>query len=325
MTDGFSDPITAGQGILVQPGIQSPNFSLAGQTGWAILANGNAYFFQVTTSGNVIIGGSGGWYIYNGLPGLGNTPIAYSVAPGTTQDPFGNALRVAGGIVSNDPGVSSAALLDGGIALGLTGATPSVFDAIVAVSLEGAGQAIELDSGSTGSNTATLLILGDSGSGSPGLTVISGADGNTYDTQRRTQLLASNQIIDQIAGNPQTILSWPVAAGTYRIHGFLECQQGATTVAQGLGFTGPAGSGRIQYYYVEQAVTAQQFSINSNTSLAVTATPAYGTGDTFSWVFDGVITFTAAGTLAVVGTSATVTETFTVISGSFADLMPVIA
>jgi hypothetical protein len=99
MTDGFSDPITGG-GILVQPGIQSPNFSLAGQTGWAILANGNAYFFNITAEGAItatefegtdFLMTSAGLFYYNGTPGAGDLIAAIAPA-GTTQDPFGNAV-----------------------------------------------------------------------------------------------------------------------------------------------------------------------------------------------------------------------------------------
>lgn len=56
MSGGFANPIVGGGGGLVYPSIHSPNFSLAGQTGWAIMKNGNAYFFGlVTTIGSQLI------------------------------------------------------------------------------------------------------------------------------------------------------------------------------------------------------------------------------------------------------------------------------
>ncbi|MCW2899979.1 MAG: hypothetical protein JWO67_2244, partial [Streptosporangiaceae bacterium] len=72
--EGFAQPIVAGQNLLI-PGIQSPNFSIAGQTGWAILKTGQAYFFSITASGTVtataFIGtnfviNSPGAFFYNG-------------------------------------------------------------------------------------------------------------------------------------------------------------------------------------------------------------------------------------------------------------------
>ena len=65
MTDGFANPVTAGN-ILVQPAIQSPNFSIAGQTGWAIEIGGQAYFFSltavgpITTASGITVGVAGG-------------------------------------------------------------------------------------------------------------------------------------------------------------------------------------------------------------------------------------------------------------------------
>jgi hypothetical protein len=61
---GFANPVVGGQGSLVRPQIKSPDFSLAAKTGWAILRDGSAYFFNVTASGvvtanSVIIDGAG--------------------------------------------------------------------------------------------------------------------------------------------------------------------------------------------------------------------------------------------------------------------------
>lgn len=53
MSGGFNNPIIGGGGDLVYPAIQSPNFSIAEQTGWAIQKNGDAFFFDVTATGDV--------------------------------------------------------------------------------------------------------------------------------------------------------------------------------------------------------------------------------------------------------------------------------
>jgi hypothetical protein len=55
VSSGASDPIIGGGGTLVYPAIQSPNFSIANQTGWAILKNGEAYFYNITLPSNATI------------------------------------------------------------------------------------------------------------------------------------------------------------------------------------------------------------------------------------------------------------------------------
>lgn len=104
---GFQHDIAGGQGNLIIPQLQSPNFDLATQTGWAILKNGDAYFFNVTaegsvTSNTVVIAGSGdGVFIYDGIPAYGNLILAMSSATGV--DTYGN--RYSGpGISLSPPG-----------------------------------------------------------------------------------------------------------------------------------------------------------------------------------------------------------------------------
>lgn len=95
----FPQDITAG-GQLVVPQIYSPNFSIADQTGWAILSNGDAYFFNITAAGSVtantvIVDGAGdGVFIYNGVPANGNLILSIASTPGT--DAYGNAYSGPG-------------------------------------------------------------------------------------------------------------------------------------------------------------------------------------------------------------------------------------
>lgn len=85
---GFSNPIIGGGGALVYPAIHSPNFDQATQTGWSIDKNGDAFFFNITSSGSLIVSASGGLFVYNGLPAFGNPPICAITE--ATEDPFGN-------------------------------------------------------------------------------------------------------------------------------------------------------------------------------------------------------------------------------------------
>lgn len=100
----FPNPVVGGGGALVVPVIRSPGFSLAGKTGWAIFADGSAYFFNVTaagqvTSNTVVVNGSGdGVFVYDGAPGPGSLVVAIASAAGSDQ--YGNAYSGPGIAVS---------------------------------------------------------------------------------------------------------------------------------------------------------------------------------------------------------------------------------
>lgn len=94
---GFAHDVAGGNGVLIVSQIQSPNFSLAGQTGWAILKNGDAYFFNVTVKGTIVASvflgtdfeiDSSGAFFYNGTPAAGNLTASITSAGGT--DSHGN-------------------------------------------------------------------------------------------------------------------------------------------------------------------------------------------------------------------------------------------
>jgi hypothetical protein len=90
----FANPVVGGGGALVVPVIRSPNFSIAGQTGWAIMSNGDAFFYNIVAEGSissntVVVSGSGeGVFIYSGAPAAGNLVGSWAGASGT--DAFGN-------------------------------------------------------------------------------------------------------------------------------------------------------------------------------------------------------------------------------------------
>lgn len=100
----FPNPVVGGGGALVVPVIRSPNFSLENQTGWAIYANGDAYFFDVTATGAVaantviVSGGGDGVFIYDGLPAADT--LVVSIASATGIDRYGNSYSGPGISVS---------------------------------------------------------------------------------------------------------------------------------------------------------------------------------------------------------------------------------
>lgn len=101
--EGFADPIVAGT-ILIIPAIQSADFSIANQTGWAIFANGNSYFFNVTATGavtaTVVIaeGPGSGTFVYDGAAGPGTLVVSIASMAGT--DAWGNTYSGPGISVS---------------------------------------------------------------------------------------------------------------------------------------------------------------------------------------------------------------------------------
>src|SRR5580692_3428784 len=96
MTTGFSNPLSAGS-MIIQPVFQSPNFSVADQTGWAVYENGDAVFYSLTLDGgNVVISDSGGVFLYDGTPGTGNLLASLS---NETVDPYGNFTVAVSGFV----------------------------------------------------------------------------------------------------------------------------------------------------------------------------------------------------------------------------------
>ena len=105
---GFQHDIAGGQGNLIIPQLQSPNFSLADQTGWAILKNGDAYFFNVTAEGSVTAtlviaeGPGAGTFVYDGGAGPGTLIVAIASQAGIDQ--FGNAYS-GPGIAISAPGL----------------------------------------------------------------------------------------------------------------------------------------------------------------------------------------------------------------------------
>lgn len=100
----FDNPITGAAGALAINQIKSPNFDQLTQTGWAILKDGEAFFFNVTASGSVtankmvVVGTSDGLFVYDGAAGPGTLVVAIVSASGT--DPYGNAYSGPGVSVS---------------------------------------------------------------------------------------------------------------------------------------------------------------------------------------------------------------------------------
>lgn len=90
---GFASPVVSAIGEVIRDEIMSDNFVM-GVSGWAILKNGNAYFYNITAEGNitssavVVEGATGGVFIYSGIPANGNLIGSWAGIAGT--DAYGN-------------------------------------------------------------------------------------------------------------------------------------------------------------------------------------------------------------------------------------------
>lgn len=91
----FANDILGGVARLIRSAIQSPNFSAANQTGWAINKDGSAQFFNITAAGGIsggtliIDNATGGVFLYSGAPAGGNLIGSFAQSAGT--DSFGNS------------------------------------------------------------------------------------------------------------------------------------------------------------------------------------------------------------------------------------------
>jgi hypothetical protein len=105
MTEGFSNPINAGDDLVI-PMFQSPNY-VPGASGWAIFRDGSAEFNDVTIRGGTVEDGTS--LYYSPAPAAGN--LAESIAAAGGTDSFG------------DPYVAGHGSYGGGIAAGLAANT----------------------------------------------------------------------------------------------------------------------------------------------------------------------------------------------------------
>jgi hypothetical protein len=274
----------------------------------------------------IVIYGTGvvGLFEYEGTPGAGNPPIAYVAPPGETADLYGNALPYGGGgFVTVAPGISYAALTDGGLGMALTGATASVIIAVLGVTLFGAGSALQMGSGSVGAGVQSLLTLGDSLSDAPGLQVLSGLDGAAYDTQRATLANASPLTVDSTS--PVTLVSFTGAPGTYAVTGDVTLNaDGTGTPAFRVSTT--MGEDLFEFGTVLDGGTAGGYTQNGYVLNTLTQCgPALVSGDSYSLKVRGVVILTgtaATVALEMAATAAVATATIPA-AGALFHILPV--
>jgi hypothetical protein len=195
---GFNNPLTGENGSLIYQQIKSPNFNLALQTGWAILKNGNAYFFNVTATGTItattfagtdFIINSSGAFFYSGTPAAGNLILALASVAGS--DAFGNTY--AQGLTLGAAGTNKQ------IVLGINAGSPLIyFLSAIATALNNA--AFQLNN--TGAGSAiydTLVLKGSQETAFPDYAAIN-LVGSSHDGV--TQVAMQSQAYVDTAGTP---------------------------------------------------------------------------------------------------------------------------
>lgn len=172
----FDNPVVGGTSLRI-PAIQSPNFSMGPPVaGWSIQQNGNAYFGNVTISGEYVgtdfIIDDSGIFFYSGAPATGNLVVSIAAVAGT--DAYGNTYP------------SGFSLSGGGrsVVLGLTGGSPLEYfvTGLAATMNSAAIQALVQGSGTSAydflqilsaedTTQKTLMLIGLGGASADGTTV----------------------------------------------------------------------------------------------------------------------------------------------------------
>lgn len=180
---GFSNPVFGGNGTLIRPAAQSPNY-VAGSTGWMIARDGSAEFNNLTIRGTFqgtdFIINSSGIFLYSSTPALGNMSGSWAALAGT--DAFGNAYPMGLKIYSTF-GNLVLGPVDGDIlSTGSSGATIRIGDG-------------ELDFKQPGDNSTATIIQNLGGPTNGSLTLSSGKT-NSSDTSAFLALVSKTVGVD---------------------------------------------------------------------------------------------------------------------------------
>lgn len=356
---GFKHDIAGGGGNLVIPALQSPNYQ-PGVSGWQISKSGNAEFNDTTVRGTIagsVFEGTdfeistSGLFFYSGTPAAGNLVMALANTAGT--DAYGNPYKagvtaIAGSAVTqltNQP-ISNQTIPVINLATGIPSEQGISAQYADVVNPGAANTYIDYwiqGPSSTFDNRSAAIVLQSSAANGAGIAIgyllydgaviaawnaggftVRGADGNTYQTGRLTDSVSAAQEITSTS--PEVIFSVNVGAGTYRVHYDLVWQAGSVADTKGatIGWNGSSVTSQVTGYRMQLAggespggIAISQAGKLANQSIPFTAGQLWGS------TFDGLVTFSEAGTFNVRGQEGTSGAPWTVQPGSFLDLMPV--
>jgi hypothetical protein len=257
-------------------------------------------------------GGFTGLFVYSPIPGAGNLIASIAAQAGT--DPYGNPYKA--GIASYGAGGAFSLLQAGVLELGAAFmATPSVFN-VGGVLGTNAALGITSGAGTEGGATPSALTLGDSGTGLQA-SVQSGSDGTVYQLGENVMLTTAAQTITSTSNTGVTGLSQHVAAGgTYVFEGIYRVKQGVANTGQLLGFTGPAAS-QVVWYFWGAAPGGSLVMIAPSVYGVLASEPiTFGAANAEAYnFFTGFATFTAGGTFQGAAAVGTPGNSFTIQPG----------
>jgi hypothetical protein len=250
-------------------------------------------------------------------PALGNPPIVSET--GASFDPYGNPVL---------PGVTSYAypVATGSLATQLVEGLWNIWFWSGSAWV----QQVSTTIGDQGTGDATFAIFMPDGTGIflnqvTGTVQAFGADTNTYDVQRLTLYTTATQTFNSTSGTAITRLTAPVAAGTYKVRARLRFTTAAAAGNAEINFTGPATS-------LCELGGSWRVPGSSGSSLEQETTGLGGVFTSFglnsggqAFYLDGIVTFSAAGTLVMQGTCTSAADTWTTVPGCTFELEPATA
>lgn len=315
---------------------------------------GSAWTNQVQNL--VIIAGPAGTiaglFIYSGIPGPGNPPISWDSS--SSKDPYGNTIQpgvmlaelaangnAQGGLIWNNvvPGAAEPLLaLFPNATVGFTGHSPFITAQVFNRGAANERLALSLGGGAgSGSSSPVMLNLfsvskdgtlhghatlygGASGNqladfSETGLTVVNQIDGNTYRAGHLT--LPANATPQTISSTTMTTItgcSAPVAAGTYEFRAVVQYAGNQAAGTANFQIGGPSNSAAWI-----SALFASGATFGSGMQTASPGTVNSPTLTTANWtaVIEGMITFTASGTMSLQAAEGTATDSFVIKNAKF--------
>lgn len=156
---GFQHDVAGGQGNLVVPSMQSPNF-VDGVQGWQISKDGSAEFNNLEIRGSFFgtdyIINSSGTFAYSGTPAAGNLINSSGVSFGST-DSFGN--NYLAGASSYGSGIASS-ITAGGVTF-YTGSLSAGWSSVSTIAYLPASSELFVNAGQVQFNAALVEMNGD--------------------------------------------------------------------------------------------------------------------------------------------------------------------
>lgn len=189
------------------------------------------------------------------------------------------------------------------------------------VNFEAANQGSPPGTGGSGAKYYSTSGHMQSRSGQTGI----GGDTLSYDVERLTLWLTADtaSLSNTVAANIPGLPTKTVQAQTYHIKGVIFVNQGAAAGTITVAFAGPATSAGGQgAFVIDQNPTTR---VNQTGGLGSQNVGMTNIGRTSWFEFDGVVTFSAAGTLSVQASTSAAIDPYTVKAGSYIEIEPVVA